>query len=41
MKKGLFNIKIKYDGVPIVDSRCDDVEEVEKEVNLFKKKFGR
>jgi hypothetical protein len=41
MKKNIFDIKLKYDGVPIIDTSCKDIDEIEEELRIFKKKFGR
>jgi len=40
MKK-LFNVKIKYDGIPIMERDVKDEDELDDAMRLIRKKFGK
>ena len=40
MKK-LFNVKIKYDGIPIVNKDCHNTAELDDTMKTIRKKFGQ
>lgn len=39
MKKGVFNLKLLFEGQPIVRSRFNNVKEIEKLLKGLKEKF--
>ena len=40
MKK-LFNVKIKYDGIPIMERDVKDEDDLDDALRLIRKKFGK
>lgn len=39
MKDGNFKIRVKYDGIKIIDDKCKSIDEIKKKVNQLDMKF--
>lgn len=39
VKEGNFKLRIKYDGIKIVDDKCQTIDEIKKRVNQLDMKF--